>query len=128
MFPIHPLSTPWKHRKTLRFSDVFREQRKGALGTYGLTICKFSEVCSFENWQNRIEKLKWRREWAIQKMKTLNPLKELLCSYYKYFFKKKLIYGWIIIFSYYVMSEKCFGCLLADKSVKMLLLCIFFPS
>ena len=23
-FPMHPFSTPWKHQKTLRFSDVFR--------------------------------------------------------------------------------------------------------
>ena len=33
---MHPFSTPWKHQKTLRFSDVFRRQRKGALGTNGL--------------------------------------------------------------------------------------------
>ena len=31
---LHPFSTPWKQ---LRFSDVFRGQRKGALGTHGLT-------------------------------------------------------------------------------------------
>ena len=24
LFPMHPSSTPWKHKKTLRFSDVFR--------------------------------------------------------------------------------------------------------
>ena len=23
-FPVHPFSTPWKHKKTLRFSEVFR--------------------------------------------------------------------------------------------------------
>ena len=33
--PMHLFSTPWKHQKTW-FSDVFREQRKGALGTNGL--------------------------------------------------------------------------------------------
>ena len=27
---------PWKHRKTVRFSDVFRGKRKDALGTNGL--------------------------------------------------------------------------------------------
>ena len=27
-FPMHPFSTPWKHQKTLRFSDVFREGRE----------------------------------------------------------------------------------------------------
>ena len=35
-FPMHPLSTPWKHQKTLRFSNVCRGWRKGALGTNGL--------------------------------------------------------------------------------------------
>ena len=30
---MHPFSTPWKHQKTLRFSDVFRGERKGALET-----------------------------------------------------------------------------------------------
>ena len=24
MFPVHPFATPWKHEKTVRFSDVFR--------------------------------------------------------------------------------------------------------
>ena len=24
-FPMHPFSTPWKHQKNIRFSDVFRE-------------------------------------------------------------------------------------------------------
>ena len=37
-FPVHPFSTPWKHQKTLRFSDVFRGQRKGALRTIGLKV------------------------------------------------------------------------------------------
>ena len=33
---MHPFSNPWKHQKTVRFSDVFREARKGALETNGL--------------------------------------------------------------------------------------------
>ena len=33
---MHPFSTPWKHQKTLRFSDAFMGWRKGALGTNGL--------------------------------------------------------------------------------------------
>ena len=36
-FLIHPFSTPWKHQKSLRFSDVFRSQRMAVLGTNGLT-------------------------------------------------------------------------------------------
>ena len=35
-FLMHPFSTPWKHQKTVTFSDVFRWKRKGALGTNGL--------------------------------------------------------------------------------------------
>ena len=29
---------PWKHQKTVRFSDVFKGLRKGALGTNGLNV------------------------------------------------------------------------------------------
>ena len=36
LFPMHPFSIIWKHQKILRFSDVFRGQRKCALGTNGL--------------------------------------------------------------------------------------------
>ena len=31
-FPMHSFSSPWKHQKTVKFSDVFRGKRKGALG------------------------------------------------------------------------------------------------
>ena len=30
---MHPLSTPWKHQKTVKFSDVFKGERKNGLGT-----------------------------------------------------------------------------------------------
>ena len=33
LFPMHPFPTPENIRKTLQFSDVFREWRKGALRT-----------------------------------------------------------------------------------------------
>ena len=36
-FPMHPFSTPRKHKKTISFSYFFRGQRTGALGTNGLT-------------------------------------------------------------------------------------------
>ena len=36
-FSMYPFSIPWKHQKTVRYSDVFRGQRKGALGTDALT-------------------------------------------------------------------------------------------
>ena len=32
LLPMHPFSTPWKHQKTLWFSDVLRGWGKGALG------------------------------------------------------------------------------------------------
>ena len=35
-FPMLSFPTHWKHWKTVNFSDVFRGQRKGALGTNGL--------------------------------------------------------------------------------------------
>ena len=28
LFPMHPFSTPWKHQKTLSFSDLFRGREK----------------------------------------------------------------------------------------------------
>ena len=37
-FPMHPFPTPWKHQKTLWFTDVFRGWRKCALGTNSLTL------------------------------------------------------------------------------------------
>ena len=35
-FPMHHISTPWKHQETSWFSDVFREYSKGALAKSGL--------------------------------------------------------------------------------------------
>ena len=35
---MHPFPNPGKHQKTVRFSDVFRRQRKGAMGANGLTV------------------------------------------------------------------------------------------
>ena len=29
---MHPVSAPWKHQKTVRFSDVFKEVEKGCIG------------------------------------------------------------------------------------------------
>ena len=31
-FPMHSFSTPWKHQKTVKFSDVFRGVEKGCIG------------------------------------------------------------------------------------------------
>ena len=36
-FPMHSFSTPENIKEIVRFSDVFKRQRKGALGTNGLT-------------------------------------------------------------------------------------------
>ena len=35
---MHPFFARWKHQKSLRFSDVLRGLRKGALGTNGLNM------------------------------------------------------------------------------------------
>ena len=42
---MHPSFIPWKHEKTVRFSDVFRGYRKGALGANGLI---FKNITIFE--------------------------------------------------------------------------------
>ena len=36
LFPMHTFSKPWKYQKTVKFSDIFRVKRKGALGRNGL--------------------------------------------------------------------------------------------
>ena len=55
-FPKHPFSAPWKHRKTVRFSNVFRGLRKGPLGTNGLKRyfrhpSKFSKFIKLVVWK-----------------------------------------------------------------------------
>ena len=35
-FLMHPFSTPWKHKKTVRFSDVFRGVEKVCIGNEGV--------------------------------------------------------------------------------------------
>ena len=37
LLPMYFFSTPYKHQKTVKFSDVFRGQRKGALGIVHFT-------------------------------------------------------------------------------------------
>ena len=37
LFPMHLSSTPWKHQKTVRFSDVFGEVGKGCIGNKWVT-------------------------------------------------------------------------------------------
>ena len=40
LFRMHPFFTPWKHQKTIRFSDVFKMQGKDALGRNELIFHK----------------------------------------------------------------------------------------
>ena len=47
--PMSPFGTPWKHQKTLRFSDDFRGSLKGILAQYELRmmtilVCKKVEI------------------------------------------------------------------------------------
>ena len=39
-----PFVYPWKHQKTFQFSDVFRENTKGALGTSGLNMKYYPSI------------------------------------------------------------------------------------
>ena len=52
--PMYPFSTPWKLEKTVRFSDVFRGKRKGALGTNTLikneTKIYYMDTLQWKNW------------------------------------------------------------------------------
>ena len=50
-FPMHPFSTPWKHMKTLQFSDIFRGYRKGAYGMNGLNGGSFL-VVTHHDWNH----------------------------------------------------------------------------
>ena len=50
LFPSYSFSTPWK-QKTVRFSDVFRGWRKGALGTNKLKM--FARVLNTPVFKNR---------------------------------------------------------------------------
>ena len=35
LFPMHPFFTPWKHQKTVQFSDVFRGRKRVHLEKMG---------------------------------------------------------------------------------------------
>ena len=36
--PMFPFGTPWKHQKTLRFSDILRRSQKGTKAQHRLNI------------------------------------------------------------------------------------------
>ena len=57
-----PLSTPWKKQKTVRFSDVFRGQRKGACGKNGLTRRKIVEKFIHDSSKSVSELLSYKIE------------------------------------------------------------------
>ena len=46
---MYSFSTPWKHQKTISFSDVFRGWKEGALGTIGVkeTLAEAHEMFCF---------------------------------------------------------------------------------
>ena len=60
LLPMHTFSTPWKHQKTFRYSDVFKGLRKSALRTNGLTrlSVKNSRANTTEDWS--LLNLGWR--------------------------------------------------------------------
>ena len=53
LFPMHPFSKPWKHQKTLRFSDVFRGAEKGCIGKKWVKTTCERPIASPDNpWDN----------------------------------------------------------------------------
>ena len=38
---MHPFSTPWKHQKTERFSDIFRGVEKGCIGNEWVNVFEY---------------------------------------------------------------------------------------
>ena len=62
--PMHPFFTPWKHQKTLQFSNVFTGERKGALGTNGLNgLIHFSPVLYFI--QKSVIRFAEQNKWLV---------------------------------------------------------------
>ena len=49
LFQKQHFSIPWKNQKTPRFSDIFRGQGKGALGTNGLSTIDLNTTQHLEN-------------------------------------------------------------------------------
>ena len=78
LFPMHPFSTPWKHQKTLQFSDVFMGYRKGASGANGLTLQRMlSDYLSNRKQRIKVENVfrKWENiKTGIPPGSILSPL------------------------------------------------------
>ena len=63
---MHPFSTPWKHQKTLRFSNVFRGYRKGALETNELKdLNALKDYYAIFLWTNQKSLWIWKRKCWI---------------------------------------------------------------
>ena len=106
-FPMHLFSTPWKHQKTLLFSDVFRGYRKAALGRNGLRKL-FIDDCLIYLFTD------WLCALALRlKDQNLNPLwTDVICSKFwlsrqLHFFSNLFIGFFIFIFIIPVCNDLC---------------------
>ena len=88
-FPIHPFLTPWKHQKTFRFSDVFRRERKGALGTNRLSKMSKLNDSLHKNVQRDWWCLTCKRNTLIWKNKQLQLDFLLKQDWFKFIYRKE---------------------------------------
>ena len=62
-FPMHFFSTPWKHQKTVRFSDIFKGVEKGRIGNKWVnsdTLTNFSYGILVNGFQDPMKLPMWR--------------------------------------------------------------------
>ena len=69
---MNPFSSPWKHYKTVRFSDIFQGLRKSTYGTNKLIIPKFFNssllrICSKNTLKKRHNSFNVSRLWKISR-------------------------------------------------------------
>ena len=109
LYPMHPFSAPWKHQKSLWFSDVFRRWRKGALGTSELIINSSTNtillnIIRSEIWRQSLTlNASWSQTHNIQQplamslvIRIWNPVKHLKWSSWrkKIFCTKFILDSW----------------------------------
>ena len=101
---MHHFSTPWKHQKTLRFSDVFRRLREGALGTNGL-IYTFAWIGLTLSWR----KCLWRYSVRMDFKCRWSILQTKLKRWFGFFIFPKLCF-FLSFFYNFTFDTKPFFC------------------
>lgn len=88
-----------------------------------IILCNFwkTKFCIFQNWQNRFQKLKWRRTLGQSKSEEIKAFERIIMRYSRMkFFWKVFLYR-----SNKILSEKMFDCFLPEKGPIILILSIF---